>query len=228
MDVAGVVSAGQGALDHVPNRFFDTFLFRFVSPWQSDEGFHVVNHVGWRRSCWSNGRWRRSTTRHFNGTRVAFWRPFLRFVVQGQEGFVPRSFKIESLDSAGNAVKTMVEDSSQAGCPQNSNMSVVQWQGQLAQHCEGTTSGCVCLAVPLTASRCCCSIRQVGERSGVCTAGQVSSRVFFLLASPLRPSIDAALLVATARQLALNTGNMLAAAHSTAVRWTLLAVCLLR
>ena len=48
-----------------------------------------------------------------------------RGMLMNSEGFQPRAFKIESLDGASNAVRTMVEDSSQSGCPQTSNMSVV-------------------------------------------------------------------------------------------------------
>ncbi len=98
------------------------------------------------------------------------------------EGFQPRAFKIESLDGAGNAVKTMVGDSSQAGCPQTSSMSVLQWQGQLANNVDGV-------------------VAQSGK---------------LVRDAEAAPDHDAAQLVATAKQLAMTTGNMLAAAHSTA------------
>ena len=104
--------------------------------------------------------------------------------VMMSEGFVPRAFKIENLDGASQAVKTMVEDSSQAGCPQNSNMTVVQWQSQLAQNTD-----------------------QVVAQSG---------KLVREVESAPPDNMDAALLCATARQLAMNTGQMLAAAHSTA------------
>jgi talin len=105
-----------------------------------------------------------------------------RGMLLGSEGFQPRSFKIDSLDGAGNAVKTMVGDSQQSGCPQTSNMSVVQWQAQLANNVDGV-------------------VAQSGK---------------LVREAEAAPDIDAATLVASAKQLAMNTGNMLAAAHSTA------------
>lgn len=105
-----------------------------------------------------------------------------RGMLLSNEGFQPRSFKIDSLDGAGNAVKTMVGDSQQAGCPQTSSMSVVQWQGQLANNLDGV-------------------VAQSGK---------------LVREAEAAPDMDAATLVATAKQLAMNTGNMLAAAHSTA------------
>lgn len=105
-----------------------------------------------------------------------------RGMLLSSEGYQPRAFKIESLDGAGNAVKTMVGDSQQAGCPQTSSMSVVQWQAQLANNVDGV-------------------VAQSGK---------------LVRDAEAAPDHDVALLVATAKQLAMNTGNMLAAAHSTA------------
>jgi hypothetical protein len=197
-----------------------------------------------------------------------------------QQGFQPRAFKIENLDGAAKAVRTMVDDSGQVWLrsflfvsirlsrsdrirccrcrrvivgvivggqsgapPPNSLLTAQQWQQQLAQHGLGVVrllrfrlrvvvDGrgfvlsllCYCFSdnVVLQGSKLHADVKSMNPDNIDATllAGFFFDRFLFVCRSEAIDSVRTQrmiwLPIATARQLALVTGNMLAAAHSTA------------
>jgi talin len=108
-----------------------------------------------------------------------------RGVLVNNAGFQPQQIRVESLADAQNGIKSLVQDSQEAGVPSQSTMTVVQWQQQLLQHSDTLGTQCAKLVADMEAGA---------------PAGQLP---------------DVGVLVASANELANNVGKLLAAAHST-------------
>eukprot|EP00020_Sapocribrum_chincoteaguense_P002348 CAMPEP_0170757832 /NCGR_PEP_ID=MMETSP0437-20130122/14728_1 /TAXON_ID=0 /ORGANISM="Sexangularia sp." /LENGTH=2460 /DNA_ID=CAMNT_0011097027 /DNA_START=49 /DNA_END=7431 /DNA_ORIENTATION=- len=108
-----------------------------------------------------------------------------RGVLVNNAGFQPQQLRVDSLADAQNGIKSLVQDSQEAGVPSQSTMTVVQWQQQLLQHSDNLGAQCAKL---------------VSDMEAGAPAGKLP---------------DVGVLVASANELANNVGKLLAAAHST-------------